>query len=108
MEKSAKFIIIKGIVVMVVLAVAGFFLFNGFGRHPYTYDELESAFRAKAAERNVVGHGKEQLVYEEYGNSITFVLQTEDGEKACATYGRSMFFDKYKEIKYWKNWDLGK
>ena len=101
MEKSAKFIIIKGIVVMVVLAVAGFFLFNGFGRHPYTYDELESTFRAKAAEQNEVGNGKEQLVYEGYGNSITFVLQTEDGERACATYGRSMFFDKYKEIKFY-------
>ena len=57
MQKSAKFIVIKGIVVMIVVALAGFFLFNGFGRHPYTYDELESVFRAKAAEQNVVGRG---------------------------------------------------
>lgn len=99
MEKSAKFIIIKGIVVMILVALAGFFLFNGFGRHPYTYDELESVFRAKAAEQNVVGEG--EVVSAEYGNSITFVLQTEAGERACATYGRSMFFDKYKEIKFY-------
>ncbi len=101
MQKSAKFIVIKGIVVMIVVALAGFFLFNGFGRHPYTYDELESVFRAKAAEQNVVGRGGEQLVSEEYGNSITFVMQTEDGERACATYGRSMFFDKYKELRFY-------
>ena len=101
MQKSAKFIVIKGIVVMIVVALAGFFLFNGFDRHPYTYDELESVFRAKAAEQNVVGRGGEQLVSEEYGNSITFVMQTEDGERACATYGRSMFFDKYKELRFY-------
>ena len=101
MENSAKFIVIKGILVMIVVALAGFFLFNGIGRHPYTYDELESVFRAKAAEQNVKGKGEEQLVSEEYGNSITFVLQTEDGERACATYGRSVFFDKYKEIAFY-------
>ena len=101
MQKSAKFIVIKGVLVMIVVALAGFFLFNGFGRHPYTYDELESVFRAKAAEQNVVGRGGEQLVSEEYGNSITFVMQTEDGERACATYGRSMFFDKYKELRFY-------
>lgn len=101
MQKSAKFIVIKGILVMVVVALAGFFLFNGIGRHPYTYDELESVFRAKTAEQNVEGKGEEQLVFEEYGNSITFVMQTEDGERACATYGRSMFFDKYKELRFY-------
>ena len=67
MQKSAKYIVIKGIVVMIVVALAGFLLFNGIGRHPYTYDELESVFRAKAAEQNVTGHGGEQLVSEEYG-----------------------------------------
>ncbi len=101
MEKSTKFIIIKGVVVMLLVALAGFLLFNGFGRHPYTYDELESVFRAKAAEYNVEGHGGEQLVFEEYGNSITFVMQTEDGERACGTYARSVFFNKFKEINFY-------
>ena len=101
MEKSAKRIIIKGIVTMVLVALAGFLLFNGFGRHPYTYDELEGVFRAKAAEQNVISNGEEQLVSAEYGNSITFVMQTEDGERACATYGRSMFFNKFKEIHFY-------
>ena len=50
MQKSAKFIIIKGVVTMLVVALAGFILFNGIGRHPYTYDELESVFIEKAAE----------------------------------------------------------
>ena len=55
MEKSGKRIIIKGVIVMVVVALAGFFLFNGFGRHPYTYDELESVFRARAEKYNIFG-----------------------------------------------------
>lgn len=101
MQKSAKFIIIKGVVTMIIVALAGFVLFNGIGRHPYTYDELESVFLAKAAEYNVKANGQEQLVSEEYGNSITFVLQTEDGERACATYGRSPFFNKFKELNFY-------
>ncbi len=101
MQKDAKYIVIKGVVTMIIVALAGFLLFNGFGRHPYTYDELESVFIEKAAEYNVVANGKEQLVSEEYGNSITFVMQTEDGERACATYGRSPFFAKYKELNFY-------
>lgn len=101
MQKSAKFIIIKGVVTMIIVALAGFVLFNGIGRHPYTYEELQDVFLTKAAEQNVVANGKEQLIYEEYGNSITFVMQTEDGERACATYGRSPFFNKFKEIDFY-------
>ena len=101
MQKSAKFIIIKGVATMIIVALAGFVLFNGIGRHPYTYDELQDVFVAKAAEYNVKANGQEQLVSEEYGNSITFVMQTEDGERACATYGRSPFFNKFKEINFY-------
>ena len=101
MQKSAKFIVIKGIVTMVIVALAGFVLFNGIGRHPYTYEELETVFIEKAAEYNVNANGAEQIVSEEYGNSITFVMQTEDGERAVATYGRSPFFNKYKELNFY-------
>lgn len=101
MQKSAKFIIIKGVATMIIVALAGFVLFNGIGRHPYTYEELQDVFIAKAAEYNVKANGQEQLVSEEYGNSITFVMQTEDGERACATYGRSPFFNKFKEINFY-------
>ena len=101
MQKDAKYIVIKGVVTMIIVALAGFLLFNGFGRHPYTYDELESVFKEKAAESNVIANGEEQLVSEEYGNSITFVMQTEDGERAVATYGRSPFFNKFKEIQFY-------
>ena len=101
MQKDAKVIVIKGILTMIVVALAGFVLFNGIGRHPYTYDELKSVFIEKATEHNVKANGKEQLVFEEYGNSITFVMQTEDGERAVATYGRSPFFNKYKELEFY-------
>lgn len=101
MEKSAKFIIIKGVIVMVVVALAGFFLLNGFGKRPYTSAEIEGAFRARAAEQGVVGQGEELFASATYGNSTTFVIQTEDGERACGTYGRSMFYDKYKELQFY-------
>lgn len=103
MEKSAKWIFLKGAVVMVIVALAGFLLFNGFGRHPYTADELEGVFRAKAMEQNIISAADEKvsMASAEYGNSVTFVMQTEDGERACATYGRSMFFNKYKELVFY-------
>ncbi len=102
MEKSAKWIIFKGVAVMVIVALAGFLLFNGLGRHPYTADELENVFRARAMEQDIISVPDEKVTIasEEYGNSITFVMQTENGERACATYARSMFFDKYKELKF--------
>ena len=103
MEKTAKQIILKGVMVMVVVALAGFFLFNGFGRHPYTAEELEGVFRQEAAEQKIIASPEEEvtLVSKAYGNSITFVMQTAEGERACATFGRSMFFDKYKELAYY-------
>ena len=101
MQKDAKFIVIKGVVTMIIVALAGFVLFNGIGRHPYTYEELETVFIERAAEYNVVANGAEQIVSAEYGNSITFVMQTEDGERAVATYGRSPFFNKFKEISFY-------
>ena len=101
MKKDTTYIVIKGVLTMIVVALLVFVLFNGIGRHPYTYDEPESVFKAKAAEQNVVANGNEQLVMEEYGNSVTFVMQTEDGERACATYGRSPFFAKFKELRFY-------
>ena len=101
MKKDTTYIVIKGVLTMIVVALLGFVLFNGIGRHPYTYDELESVFKARAAEQNVVANGNEQLVFEEYGNSVTFVMQTEDGERACATYGRIPFFAKFKEMRFY-------
>ena len=91
---DTKKAVLKGVLTMVVVALAGFLLFNGIGRHPYQPDELEGVFRKEAAARSVSGEG--EVISETYGNSITFAMQTADGKRACATYGRSMFFDKYK------------
>ena len=99
MEPNAKKAVLKGVLTMVVVALAGFLLFNGIGRHPYTPDELESVFRKEAAARSVSGEG--EVLSETYGNSMTFAMQTADGKRACATYGRSMFFDKYKELAFY-------
>lgn len=100
MDTNTKKAVLKGVLTMTVVAAAGFLLFNGFGRHPYTYDELEGAFRREAAEQKIIGTGQERLISEPCGNSITFAMQTEDGKQACATYARSMFFDKYKELSF--------
>lgn len=96
---DTKKAVLKGVLTMVVVALAGFLLFNGIGRHPYQPDELEGVFRKEAAARSVSGEG--EVISETYGNSITFAMQTADGKRACATYGRSMFFDKYKELEFY-------
>lgn len=101
MEKSAKYIILKGVAVMLFVAIAGFFLFNGFSRYPYEKAELEDAFRARAEEVGIEGHGAEELISAEYANSVTFLMRTEDGERVCASYACSMFSGKYKEINFY-------
>ena len=90
---DTKKAVLKGVLTMVVVALAGFLLFNGIGRHPYQPDELEGVFRKEAAARSVSGEG--EVISE------TFAMQTADGKRACATYGRSMFFDKYKELEFY-------
>lgn len=101
MEKSAVRIFGKGILTMVIVAALGFVLFNGFGRHPYLPEELEGVFLERAQAQGIAGAGEETLLSLTYGNSVTFLLETEDGERACATYARSVFFDKYKEVQFY-------
>lgn len=101
MEKSAKWIIFKGVAVMLVVAIAGFFLFNGFSPYPYDYAELEDVFRVRAEEVGIEGHGAEELISAEYANSVTFLMRTEDGERVCGSYACSMFTGKYKEINFY-------
>lgn len=86
---DTKKAVLKGVLTMVVVALAGFLLFNGIGRHPYQPDELEGVFRKEAAARSISGEG--EVISETYGNSITFAMQTADGKRACATYGRACF-----------------
>ena len=74
---DTKKAVLKGVLTMVVVALAGFLLFNGIGRHPYQPDELEGVFRKEAAARSVSGEG--EVISETYGNSITFAMQTANG-----------------------------
>ena len=55
---DTKKAVLKGVLTMVVVALAGFLLFNGIGRHPYQPDELEGVFRKEAAARSVSGEGE--------------------------------------------------
>lgn len=96
-----KLVIVKAAAVMVVVAVLGVFFFDGFSGHPYKRDALESEFLAKAAEYGAEFDGTEPTLTAEYGNSVTFLLETEDGERACGTYTRSLFSQKYKEYKFY-------
>lgn len=96
-----KLVVVKAAAVMVIVAILGVFFFDGFGGHPYTRDALEGEFLAKAAELGAESGGEETLVSEEYGNSVTFLLETEDGERACGTYTKSLFSQKYKEYKFY-------
>ncbi len=96
-----KLVVVKAVTIMVVVAVLGVFFFDGIGRQPYKRDELESEFLAKAAELGAEHNSTEATLSEEFGNSVTFLLETEDGERACGTYIRSLFSHKYKEYKYY-------
>lgn len=96
-----KLVLVKALAVMVVVAVLGVFFFDGIGRHPYRQEELESEFLAKAAEYGAEYDGTEATLSAEYGNSVTFLLETKDGERACGTYTRSLFSQKYKEYKFY-------
>ena len=78
---DTKKAVLKGVLTMVVVALAGFLLFNGIGRHPYQPDELEGVFRKEAAARSVSGEG--EVISETYGNSITFSRDISDYETAC-------------------------
>ena len=49
---DTKKAVLKGVLTMVVVALAGFLLFNGIGRHPYQPDELE-AYSARRQPRAV-------------------------------------------------------
>lgn len=101
MEKELKKRLVKSIFIYIFAAMMIFLVFNGFGRHPYRPEELEDVFLAKTEEQKIKGLGQETLISETYGNSMTFLLETEDGERACATYIRSVFFDRYKEYKFY-------
>lgn len=96
-----KLVVVKAVAVMAIVAIFGVFFFDGFGRHPYKRDALEGEFMAKAAELGAEWHGGQTLLSEEYGNSVTFLLETEDGERACGTYTQSLFSQKYKEYKFY-------
>lgn len=96
-----KLVVVKAVAVMAVVAILGVFFFDGIGGHPYKRDALEQEFLAHAKELGAVCNGEETLVTEEYGNSVTFLLETKDGERACGTYTRSLFTDKYKEYKFY-------
>ena len=96
-----KLVVVKTLAVTAVVAILGIFFFDGFGGHPYTCDMLEEEFLAKAAGLGAECDGMETLISEEYGNSVTFLLETEEGERACGTYAKSLFSQKYKEYKFY-------
>lgn len=96
-----KIVVVKMVAVMAAVAILGVFFFDGVGGHPYRREELESQFLTRAAEVGAETAGGETLISEEYGNSVTFLLETEDGERACGTYVQSLFSQKFKEYRFY-------
>lgn len=94
---DTKKAVLKGVLTMVVVALAGFLLFNGIGRHPYQPDELEGVFRKEAAARSVSGEG--EVISETYGNAY---LCHADGRRqtGMCNLWTQQFFDKYKERNF--------
>ncbi len=100
MDRESKEMIGKVVIGFLVFVVFGYFLLNGFGRFPYEKGELEQRFLERARGVQVLGEEEYTLITEEYGNSITFLLKTENGERACGTYVRNMFWEKYQENQF--------
>ena len=100
-EQSFVKVLGKAVVCMVVVALAGYFLFNGFGSYSLEREGLEREFRSRAAEAGVKSGGEETLILEEFGGSVNFLMTAEDGERACGTYRRSLFSDKFRETAFY-------
>lgn len=101
MDRESKKMIAKVAIGFVVFVVCGYFLLNGLGGFPYAKTELEQQFLDRARGVQVLGDEEYELLSEEYANSVTFLLETERGERACGTYVKNVFLDKYQEAKFY-------
>lgn len=101
MDRELKMMIFKTFGGLAIFIILGYFFFNGFGNHPYERNELESLFLDQAKTVGVLGEEEYALIEEEHANGISFLLQTESGERACATYTRDLFVDKFKENSFY-------
>ncbi|WP_352400471.1 hypothetical protein [Anaerotignum sp.] len=101
MDSQWKKMIAKVVVGFVVFVMFGYVLFNGLGRFPYDKGELEQQFLDRAKEVLLLGDEEYTLVSKEYANSVTFLLKTESDERACGTYVRNMFWQKYQESHFY-------
>ena len=100
MDSESKKMIAKVIIGFIVFVVFGYFLLNGVGRFPFVKSELEQQFLERARSVQALDDEEYELVCEEYANSVTFLLKTESGERACGTYVRNLFLEKYQEAEF--------
>lgn len=87
---DTKKAVLKGVLTMVVVALAGFRLFNGIGRHPISRMSWRAYSARRQPLRSVSGEG--EVISETYGNSITFAMQTADGKPGmCNLWTQHVF-----------------
>lgn len=103
MDYESKKMIVKTVAGFIIFLVIGYFLLNGFGGYPYKQEELEETFLTRVKNMQALTEEEEpyELVQLVHNNSVSFLLQTEAGERACATYVRNVFLEKYKEASFY-------
>lgn len=101
MDRELKWMIFKTVGVFALLVILGYFFFNGFGGYPFTRGELEENFLAQARTVKVLGDEEFQVIEKEHANAVSFSLETKSGERACITYVRDLFVDKYKVGRFY-------
>lgn len=91
-------IMVMNVVKILILGFVVLFFLNGTSFHNIPEPDLEKTFLEKVKENGI--EDGEIILNEVYGNSCTFLLENEKGEKAVATYSKSLYGRRWKEDKF--------
>ena len=89
-------------VVLLFLAAAGFLVsVNGVQPHPYTKEQLQSAFLEKVEQNEISLQQGYEVIEQEHANSMTFLIKDVNGKCAWGTYVCSPLNEKYKLFDFY-------
>ena len=86
---------------LIVVAAAFLLSIHGTAPYPYREEQLAQVFMAKAEEQGLVLADEAEPIQQAYGNSVTFLMQDEEGVYAWATYVATPLTGEYKEFAFY-------
>lgn len=90
--------VILNILRVIAFGVLILVFLNGMKFHEIPEPDLQEVFLQKVEESGLE-KGK-ILLYEVHGNSCTFMFENDKGERACATYSKSLYGRRWIEEKF--------